>query len=43
MATRRKYPAGIQSFERIRRDGYVYVDKTRVIYKMITEGVPYFL
>ncbi|MBR1485022.1 MAG: ATP-binding protein [Prevotella sp.] len=43
MATRRKYPAGIQSFERIRRDGYVYVDKTEVIYKMITEGVPYFL
>ena len=43
MATRRKYPAGIQSFERIRKDGYVYVDKTEVIYKMITEGVPYFL
>ena len=43
MAARRKYPAGIQSFERIRKDGYVYVDKTEVIYKMITEGVPYFL
>ena len=24
-------------------DGYVYVDKTPLIYKMITEGVPYFL
>jgi len=43
MAARRKYPEGIQSFERIRKDGYVYVDKTEVIYKMITEGVPYFL
>ena len=23
-----KYPIGIQTFEDIRRDGYVYVDKT---------------
>ena len=23
-----KYPIGIQSFEQIRNDGYVYVDKT---------------
>lgn len=40
---KRKYPVGIQSFEDIRRDGYVYVDKTEFIYKMITEGKPYFL
>ena len=39
----RKYPVGIQSFESIRTDGYVYVDKTALIYKMITEGKPYFL
>ena len=39
----RKYPVGIQSFESIRTDGYVYVDKTPLIYKMITEGKPYFL
>ena len=39
----RKYPVGIQSFESIRMDGYVYVDKTPLIYKMITEGKPYFL
>ncbi len=39
----RKYPAGIQSFEKIRQDGYLYVDKTALIYKMITAGVPYFL
>ena len=39
----RKYPVGIQSFESIRKDGYIYVDKTPFIYKMITEGKPYFL
>ena len=43
MAAKRKYPVGIQSFETIRKDGYVYVDKTPLIYKMITEGKPYFL
>ena len=43
MAAKRKYPVGIQSFESIRMDGYVYVDKTPLIYKMITEGKPYFL
>jgi hypothetical protein len=39
----RKYPIGIQSFEDIRTDGYVYVDKTPFIYRMVTEGKPYFL
>lgn len=43
MATKRKYPVGIQSFESIRQDGYIYVDKTPLVYKMITEGKPYFL
>ena len=43
MAAKRKYPVGIQSFEKIRKDGYVYIDKTALIYKMITEGCPYFL
>lgn len=43
MAGKRKYPVGIQSFESIRQDGYLYVDKTPLIYKMITEGKPYFL
>ena len=40
---KRKYPVGIQSFEKIRTEGYVYVDKTPLVYKMITEGMPYFL
>ena len=39
----RKYPVGIQSFEKLRTEGYLYVDKTALIYKMITEGIPYFL
>lgn len=38
-----KYPIGIQSFEKIRREGYVYVDKTRLMWKMISEGSYYFL
>ena len=38
-----KYPIGIQNFEKIRRDGYVYVDKTPQMWKMISEGSYYFL
>ncbi len=34
---------GIQSFEKLRKEGYLYIDKTHYIYKMITEGCPYFL
>jgi hypothetical protein len=43
MSIKRKYPVGIQSFESIRKDGYLYVDKTPLVYKMITEGKTYFL
>jgi hypothetical protein len=38
-----KYPIGIQNFEKIRRDGYAYVDKTALMYKMVHEGSYYFL
>ena len=38
-----KYPIGIQSFERIRKEGYVYVDKTDLIYQLVTTGSIYFL
>ena len=38
-----KYPIGIQSFERIIEDGYVYVDKTDMIYSLVKEGSIYFL
>jgi hypothetical protein len=39
----RKMPIGIQDFESIRSGGYVYVDKTAYIYRLATEGKPYFL
>ena len=38
-----KYPIGIQNFGEIRRNGYVYIDKTAVMYKMVSEGKYYFL
>ena len=38
-----KYPIGIQDFGNLRRDGYVYVDKTRHIYDLATTGKYYFL
>lgn len=37
-----KYPIGIQSFEQIIQDGYVYVDKTDLVYQL-TRGKIYFL
>lgn len=39
----RKLPIGIQSFEYIRNQVFLYVDKTALIYKMATMGKPYFL
>ena len=38
-----KYPIGIQDFSSIIRDGYVYVDKTDLVYRLATEGKIYFL
>ena len=37
------YPIGIQDFVKIRKDGYVYVDKTDLVYKMVQKGGYYFL
>ena len=37
------YPIGIQSFEKIRQGGYVYVDKTDLIYKIAKTSQYYFL
>jgi hypothetical protein len=36
-------PVGIQSFSDLRKNGYLYIDKTEYIYRMITTGKPYFL
>lgn len=37
------YPIGIQSFETIRKNGYIYVDKTEHIWRLATTGQCYFL
>lgn len=38
-----KYPIGIQSFEKLREGGFVYVDKTALVYDLVTTGTVYFL
>lgn len=38
-----RYPVGIQSFVEMREGGYVYVDKTAFVHKLIRGGKYYFL
>ena len=38
-----KYPIGIQSFDQIIEDGFVYVDKTDMVYDLVKGGKIYFL
>ena len=37
----RKLPVGIQSFEKIREDGYLYVDKTDIIWQLANRNKTY--
>ena len=37
------YPVGIQNFESLRKDGFFYVDKTALMYRLVTTGRYYFL
>jgi len=39
----KKLPIGIQDFEVLRKDGYLYVDKTKDLYKLINYGKYLFL
>ena len=39
----RLYPVGIQNFEDLRSRGYIYVDKTSLLYTMVQTGKYYFL
>ena len=39
----RKLPIGIQTFEGIRKENYLYVDKTALVWRMANLGKPYFL
>ena len=38
-----KLPIGIQNFKGLREDGYLYVDKTEVVYRLVGEAKAYFL
>ena len=37
----RRFPVGIQSFEEIRKEGYLYIDKTDIIWQLANEGKKY--
>lgn len=37
------YPIGIQNFDKIRRDGYFYIDKAALVYQMVKTGSYFFL
>ncbi len=43
IAARRRYPVGIQTFERLRKGGYVYIDKTDLVWEMTRESPFVFL
>ncbi len=39
----RKLPIGIQNYQKLREEGFVYVDKTAYIYELVHAGIPLFL
>ena len=43
MSFPRKLPIGIQSFEKLRKDGYLYIDKTPFLCRLVQVSSPYFL
>ena len=43
MVQDRKLPIGIQNFEKMISEGYIYVDKTDYVYRLAQSGLPYFL
>jgi hypothetical protein len=38
-----KYPIGIHNFRKIREGSYLYIDKTELIYELLSRGCNYFL
>lgn len=38
-----KLPIGIQGFEKLRNDNFLYIDKSEYIYNLVHNNVPYFL
>lgn len=43
MEQMRKLPIGIQTFEKLREENYLYVDKTAMVYKIASNSTLYFL
>ena len=43
MEQTRRYPIGVQSFEKIREGGFLYIDKTALVYDLVTSNTIYFL
>ncbi len=43
MSERIKYPIGIQSFSKLRTNGYLYVDKTSIIHRLASNSNTFFL
>ncbi|MEY8590086.1 AAA family ATPase [Butyricimonas hominis] len=39
----RKLPVGIQTFEKIRRENFLYVDKTALMWQIAAKSAPCFL
>ena len=39
----KKYPIGIQDFEKLRKEGYCYIDKTSSVYDLVQKGSYYSL
>ena len=38
-----KFPIGVQQFEKLRKEDFTYIDKTAHIYRLVSEGMYYFL
>jgi hypothetical protein len=43
MEALKNMPVGMQDFESLRKYGYLYVDKTALVYQLVTTGRYYFL
>lgn len=43
MSESKEYPIGIQNFEKIIRNGYLYIDKTEFVYDLVRKSGYYFL
>src|SRR5690606_2557974 len=39
----RKYPIGSQNFRKVRAGGYLYIDNTEIIHRLVNTGNYYFL